>query len=42
MGQRGRLKVTQEFSMARMLENYTRLYTLGNPLPVRQAALSRA
>ena len=42
MGQRGRLKVTQEFSMARMLENYTRLYTLGNPLPIRQAALSRA
>ena len=42
MGQRGRLKVTQEFSMARMLENYTRLYTLGNPLPLRQAALSRA
>ena len=42
MGQRGRLKVTQEFSMARMLENYTRLYTLGNPLQVRHAALSRA
>lgn len=42
MGQRGRLKVTQKFSMARMLENYTRLYTLDNPLPVRHAALSRA
>jgi glycosyltransferase involved in cell wall biosynthesis len=42
MGQRGRMKVTKEFSMARMLENYTRLYTLGNPLPVRQAAFSRA
>lgn len=42
MGQRGRLKVTQEFSMARMLENYVRLYTPGNPLPLRQAALSRA
>lgn len=42
MGQRGRMKVTKEFSMVRMLENYTRLYTLGNPLPVRQAAFSRA
>jgi len=42
MGQCGRRKVQREFSMARMVENYTRLYTLGNHLPVRQAALSGA
>jgi sugar transferase (PEP-CTERM/EpsH1 system associated) len=42
MGQCGRLKVCKEFSLARMLESYSRLYALGNSSPLRQTALSRA